>query len=110
MVPKKLNIGGDRYSVSFVKGLTSEHHGKVWGLCNHNKGTIQISSEIDLDYDKAVTLLHEIFHAIVNHYGLGNVLKDDEERVVDQMSRGTMMVFRDNPKLMDFLKEKMNAD
>lgn len=47
------------------------------------------------------TLLHEVMHAIYWAYGIKQ--GDDEERTVTAMTVGLMQVWRDNPKLIDWI-------
>ena len=62
----------------------------------------------------ANTLVHEIIHAIVYHSSLnadGGPLHDDEdeEQTVNSMTNWLMGVFKDNPWLLDFLKDNIHG-
>ena len=54
----------------------------------------------------ANTILHEIMHAIIYQW---NIELDEkvEELVVNGLSNGLTTVLVDNPKLMDYFKEKI---
>jgi len=51
------------------------------------------------------TLLHEINHAIYWTYGMDD--EDKEERVVSIMSSAWVQVYRDNPWLLEFIKDSL---
>lgn len=53
----------------------------------------------------ANTVLHEVLHGVVYQYGLHDVVKDGEERIVNTLSNGLMSVFVDNPWFLDYLKQ-----
>tara|TARA_R110000744_G_scaffold152183_1_gene266034 strand:+ start:231 stop:608 length:378 start_codon:yes stop_codon:yes gene_type:complete len=80
-------------------------------LARENK--IEIQKEVSgIDY--ANTLLHEIIHAIIYLSSLnadGGALKDDdaEEQVANTTTNWLMGVFRDNPQILDIIKEEVNA-
>ena len=79
-------------------------------LSRENK--IEIQKEISgIDY--ANTLLHEIIHAVIYLSSLnsdGGALKDDdaEEQVANTITNWLMGVFRDNPAILDILKETIH--
>jgi hypothetical protein len=61
----------------------------------------------DNDLDKvhgANTVLHEVLHGVVYQYGLCDIIKENEERLVNTMANGLMSVFVDNPWLLDYFK------
>ena len=51
------------------------------------------------------TLIHEILHALIYQYGLAEDVKDIEEKVVNTTANGLSAVFKDNPWLIDYIKE-----
>ena len=80
-----------------------------FGQYDNRKGLIEIQES--LPNQKLVnTLLHEISHAIVDISGLnqsGAPLEkdDDEEIVVHQFTNYFLAMCRDNPWLLDYIKE-----
>lgn len=57
---------------------------------------------------KAVdTLLHEINHAIYWAYGIND--DDKEERVVGTFATAWTQVFRDNPRLLQYITESLKV-
>ena len=65
-----------------------------------------LMSNIRLDFSKnrcvvANTLLHEILHVLWDLHSISH--KDGEERIIESMSNGLAAVFRDNPKLTQWI-------
>ena len=54
----------------------------------------------------ANTLIHELLHAIVYQWNM-ELEEKDEEKLVNGLANGLTTIFVDNPKLMDFLKDKI---
>jgi len=76
------------------------------------EGKIQIQHSIG-GQEKANTVLHEILHACVYGSGLNQAngpLKEDdaEELVVNQLTNYLMGTFRDNPWLLEYIKDNMD--
>jgi hypothetical protein len=98
----------ERVDPSFRKSNTD-----CWGQYISRENKIEIQKEVDgIDY--ANTLLHEIMHACVYISSLnadGGALKeeDNEEQVVNTLTNMLMAVFRDNPKVLEIITEKVNA-
>jgi len=103
-VPSKIKVGTDDYTVIVVKDL--RHHGdKVWGLKKGSDFTIHIEKDMPTPICSGETLLHEVMHALSDYFELG--LGDTEERTIASLSKGVMMVLRDNPKLRKYLMESI---
>ena len=59
----------------------------------------------------ANTVLHEVLHAISYQYAISDVIKEHkEEKIVNTFANGLMAVFVDNPWLLDYFKEKVEAE
>ena len=109
-LPDKIRIGYqdvtiERERASFSKPTDS------YGEYDHRKNSITIQSELS-SLDEANTLIHEILHGIAYINSLtvsGQPLDSDgkEEVVINQITNGLMQVFRDNPWLISYLKEKI---
>ena len=103
-LPDKIRIGYqdiviEREKASFSKPTDS------YGEYDHRKNSITIQSE-------ANTLIHEILHGIsyINSLTVsGQPLDTDskEEVVINQITNGLIQVFRDNPWLSDYLKNRL---
>jgi hypothetical protein len=65
-----------------------------------------LDEDITSDIVRAETLLHEISHVVWWVYNLKD--EDDEERTVHTMATGLTQVFRDNPKVLEYIKESLS--
>ena len=89
-----------------LKSLTGEDRDKCLGMFSETQMAILMRDTFASEQQRAETLLHEIIHAIFAVMGIAD--KDSHERKVSATSIGMAMVFRDNPKLIDYLKEKLS--
>lgn len=69
-----------------------------YGLIDYNKLEIQIAKDIPLEKQRE-TLWHEILHGITNEYNI-DLSNDDEEDIIDEISKGIVQVLHDNPELI----------
>jgi hypothetical protein len=79
------------------------------GFSDHNTLVIAINPGLAPD-QKAETLIHEVLHAAwwIGSVGSLEALKDDadvEEFVVSHLSPWLLMTLRDNPELVEYLRE-----
>jgi len=107
-IKDKIKIGYRTYSI--------EKNDRVWnkqtesyGQFLSKEGIICMSSEED-SISQANTLIHEMLHGTVYQWGLDSALDDKEERVVNTLANGLTTVFRDNPWLMNFIKNKVEEE
>ena len=69
------------------------------------EGVIGYTAE-ETGVSHANTLIHELLHAIVYQWNM-ELEEKDEEKLVNGLANGLTTIFVDNPKLMDFLKDKI---
>ena len=103
-IPEKIKVGYRNYKLEEWKqtvASANEAHGQFFS----KEGIIGYASD-EKGVSHANTLLHECLHAIIYQW---NMELDDkvEEQVVNGLANGLTTIFVDNPKLMDFLKEKI---
>lgn len=96
---KKLNIRKKRVS------LKDTHYQSIlYGQCNFKAGKI----EIEQDSTKSVrteTLIHELFHILIECGNLGRMLTaEEEEAIVQNLAVWMLQVFKDNPKLIEIIQ------
>ena len=103
-IPEKIKVGYRDYKLEEWKqtvATANEAHGQFFS----KEGIIGYAA-----YEKGVshanTLLHEILHAIVYQWNI-ELEEKEEEKLVNSLTNGLTTVFVDNPKLMDYLKEKI---
>ena len=102
-IPEKIKIGYRDYKLEEWKqtvATANEAHGQFFS----KEGIIGYATD-EKGVSHANTLLHEILHAIVYQWNIE--LGDKEEPVVNGLTNGLTTVLVDNPKLVDYLKEKI---
>nr|DAH12382.1 MAG TPA: putative metallopeptidase [Bacteriophage sp.] len=90
-IPNKVRIQGLEYSVEQIYGLSDGAKvlaGEIW----HMELRIRLQSE-QAPQRAAVTLWHEILHAVVEQNGLK---LEDEEHVVDTLAFAVHQILEDN--------------
>jgi len=104
-VPNKIKVGGYTYSVVFVEDLRNERDVKLLGQVLYAP-TKRISLHEDCKEDPKLlldTLLHEILHSLYHHFDLAE--QEEEEKVITTIATGLVMVYVDNPELVDLIKK-----
>jgi hypothetical protein len=102
-IPEKIKVGYREYKLEKWKQTVAnanDAHGQFFA----KEGIIGYTEE-EKGISHANTLLHEILHAIVYQWNIE--LGDKEEPVVNGLTNGLTTVLIDNPKLVDYLKEKI---
>ena len=92
---KNVKLGIRNYSVLFVNEIEIED---AIGHIRQDTRKIRILNNID-DDEKFLVLMHELFHAISYDIGRSDFVED----LIDVMSLKAVQVFRENPKLKEFL-------
>lgn len=93
-LPKAIKVGPFTYQVREWNG------GGDHGACDSDELVISVDSTKPTEQIKN-TLLHEILHAVWYVWGLN---KPNEEAAVNALANGLQTVFRDNPKLIEWMK------
>ena len=101
--PEKIKVGYREYKLEKWK-QTVANANDAQGQFFAKEGIIGYTEE-EKGISHANTLLHEILHAIVYQWNIE--LGDKEEPVVNGLTNGLTTVLVDNPKLVDYLKEKI---
>ena len=103
-IPEKIKVGYRDYKLEEWKqtvATANEAHGQFFS----KEGVIGYTTD-EKGVSHANTVLHEILHAIVYQWNIE--LEDkEEEKLVNILTNWLTTVFVDNPKLMDYLKEKI---
>ena len=108
--PNKIKIGYRDVDIKWVcADFLTTNLTDCFGQYDNRKGLIEIQDNLS-NQKRVNTLLHEIGHAIVDISGLnksGAPLEkdDDEEIVVHQFTNYFLAMCRDNPWLLDYIKE-----
>ena len=70
------------------------------------KEVVIVYTEEEKGVSHANTILHEILHAVIYQWNI-ELGDKEEEHLVSALSNGLTTVLVDNPKLMDYFKEKI---
>ena len=103
-IPESIKIGYRNYNLEKWKQTVASAN-EAQGQFFAKEGVIGYTAE-EKGVSHANTLIHEIFHAIIYQWNM-ELDEKVEELVVNGLANGLTTVFVDNPKLMDFLKEKI---
>jgi len=103
-IPDKIKIGYREYKLEEWKQTIASAN-EAQGQFFAKEGIIGYTAE-EKGVSHANTLIHECLHAIIYQW---NMELDDkiEELVVNGLANGLTTILVDNPKLIDYLKEKI---
>ena len=102
--PSKIKIGYRDYKLEEWKqtvASASEAQGQFFA----KEGIIGYTAD-EKGVSHANTLIHEIMHAIIYQWNM-ELEEKVEELVVNGLANGLTTVLVDNPKLLDYLKDKI---
>ena len=77
------------------------NHEECAGLIDYEHMTIDIKSDLELQRKKQ-TMLHELFHAIIQEYAI-DIEDVDEEYLVDILGVAMFQVIKDNKELINYI-------
>lgn len=109
--PRRLRVGAKHYDVELADP----------GKDNNSGETDSQWCRIKIDPDQAPlqfvdTYLHEALHALVAESGLHTLLEnppkkydDMEETVIRDLSTSLLALFRDNPRVLNYLKRNLKT-
>ena len=103
-IPDVIKVGYRNYKLEEWKqtvATANEAHGQFFA----KEGIIGYATD-EKGVSHANTLLHECLHAIVYQWNI-DLGEKEEETLVNGLANGLTTIFVDNPKLMDYLKEKI---
>ena len=102
--PDKIKIGYREYTLEEWKQTVASAN-EAQGQFFAKEGVIGYTAE-ETGVSHANTLIHEMLHAIIYQWNM-DLDEKVEELVVNGLANGLTTIFVDNPKLMDFLKDKI---
>ena len=112
-LPKTVKVGYRDIEIHYVQPeFKTDNMTESYGEYRPREGVILLQHDL-CGQELTNTLWHEIKHAAVYVSGLNQAngpLKEDdhEEIVVNNLSNFELGIFRDNPWLLDFIKNNMN--
>ena len=102
--PEKIKIGYRDYKLEELKQTVASAN-EAQGQFFAKEGIIGYTAE-ETGVSHANTLLHECMHAIIYQWNM-ELDEKTEESVVNGLANGLTTIFVDNPKLLDYFKEKI---
>ena len=103
-IPDKIKIGYRSYKLEEWKQTVASAN-EAQGQFFSKEGVIGYTAD-EKGVSHANTLIHEILHAIVYQWNM-ELDEKAEEHIVNGITNGLTTVLVDNPKLIDYLKEKI---
>ena len=101
---KSIKVGYRNYSLEEWKQTVASAN-EAQGQFFAKEGVIGYTAE-ETGVSHANTLIHECLHAIIYQWNM-DLEEKVEESVVNGLANGLTTIFVDNPKLMDYFKEKI---
>ena len=101
-LPTKIKIGYRTYKVVSLPDMVREMCG-INGAQHAEDANIFVSDKLD-EQERAMVVLHECMHGIFRN---ANLPDEKEEEYVTLLTYGLCSLIQDNPKLIDYIKEKL---
>ena len=95
MKQKKIRIGAIDYTIEMVTDLRDGDRG-LNGWIRYNDSKVMLDDEMEPQAEY-ITLWQEILHGLLTQAGMAK----QDERIVEVLSHGIVMVIRDNPWLVN---------
>lgn len=106
-IPGIIYIGHRKIKIRQISPKTADKD-KIYGDFDSQKDLIRIDKSLK-DEKKLNTLLHEIVHALLDHFNAELKLKD-EEKVCEVLGSGLSDLFFNNPKLIKLISNVYNTN
>lgn len=103
-LPGRIRVGLYDFTIQKWEA-TQAASAQRFGECSCAEQRIAVQRDMPTRVKAADTMLHEVGHAVWWAFGVEDA--DKEERTVSIMSSGMATVYRDNPWLLDWLKEAL---
>jgi hypothetical protein len=97
----KVKIGVSEYDVDFVEAVHKDR--LLLGQIDYQNLTIRVDKDYPILTQK-ITLLHEILHGLF--YEISEDELRENEKLVDQLARLLFQLIKDNPKLVELVREE----
>lgn len=102
-MPKTIQIDSVTYDIEMSDNSLVLDGQECLGTIDYNCGVISLNSEKIGYRVLPKILMHEIMHGIITERGI--TLKGDEEKIIDELAIGVINLIRQNPKLINFIKD-----
>lgn len=101
-IPDKVRIGSCDYSVEYTENSLVTDRKECYATIDYNNHKIMINKILGDIQLNELSFLHELFHGIIKER---NVEVENEELIVEELSRGLHQIIRDNPEIFHFTKK-----
>lgn len=102
--PSPIRIGGLDYEVKLWERRAADNS-NAYGICDRETCVILIAEGL-VPQREAEVLLHEVLHAAYDCAGLNAIRADlSEERTVGTLTHQLIAIWRDNPKLVQYMEQ-----
>lgn len=111
-LPPTVTVGHKDYTLERVKEPLVSSGALAWGEHSSAQSTIKICESAPAGSTEAEIVLHEVLHALFDHFNLTDSLKlrtADEEQLVDTLARGVIMVLKQNPSLITYISKTVKG-
>lgn len=95
-IPSEVRVGSTDYEVKLTKENLVCDGKECVGTIDYNFHIIKIQEGVQDKQAQEITFLHELLHGIINDR---NLEIENEELVVEEISRGLHQVIRDNSEI-----------
>jgi len=106
-LPGIIYIGHRKIKIKEISPKTADKD-KIYGDFDSQQDLIRIDKSLKNE-KKLNTLLHEIAHALLDHFN-AELNKKDEEKVCEVLGSGLSDVFFNNPKLIKVINDVYNTN
>ena len=109
-LPKTVKIGHLSYALSKTKEPLYHEGQAAWGLHSTTRASIVVSSDLPTAPHEAEIVMHECFHGLFDFFELSQmegITTAKEEMLVSTLSKGIVMLLKDNPKLTAYIVESV---
>ena len=97
-IPRTVKIGALIYDICHIFKLEDHNGRELYGKITHGSTTIELDRDMG-DQRKAVTLIHEILHSILDQAGINK----HPEKILTALAFGIYEMIRENPDLIEWI-------
>jgi hypothetical protein len=106
-LPTSVKVGPLTYRVERFDPREAKHR-DLYGHCAHSDQLIQVDDSHGHER-AALTVLHEVIHAVIATYAIPVKSSEDEEQLVRGLVAGLGSVLRDSPEVFVFMLEGLSS-
>lgn len=101
---KQIIFGSKIVTLNFIEKELADKK-KIFGEFDVTKNTITLDKSLQ-DIELLNTIIHEIFHMLIDEYGI-DLKKKEEELVCNSLANGVNHILYQNQDLLEFLYKSL---